>query len=106
MQEGTVCVFEVQQPMNIYDMTNGGKVEGDLMDPQYREYSKFETIAAQGYDGVKIADYAQIEGHGNFGHTSIGIFKNGVPKVKEVERQTATHPEDLYADLKKYGAKI
>jgi ADP-ribose pyrophosphatase YjhB (NUDIX family) len=104
-QEGTVCVFEVVQPLNIYDMTEGGKVQGDLLDPQYREYGKFGTIAAAGYDGVKIEDYAQVEGHGNVGHTSIGIFKNGVPKIKEVERQTATHPEDLYADLKKYGAK-
>jgi hypothetical protein len=103
-QEGTVCVFEVVQPLNIYDMTEGGKVQGDLLDPQYREYGKFGTIAAAGYDGVKIEDYAQVEGHGNVGHTSIGIFKNGVPKIKEVERQTATHPEDLYGDIKKYGS--
>jgi hypothetical protein len=103
-EEGTVCVFEVQQPLNVFDMTEGGQNEGDLLDPQYREYGKFEQLAKMGYDGVKINDYAQVEGHGNVGHTAIGIFEQSVPKIKEIRRDTATHPEDLWADVKKYGS--
>ena len=36
----------------------------------------FQKVEKDGYDGIKINDYAQVESEGNFGHTSIGLFES------------------------------
>jgi 2'-5' RNA ligase len=103
-QQGTLLTFETLEPLRIFDMTEGGRREGDLMDPQYREYSKFEQLAKAGYDGVRIADFAQSEDQGNVGHDAIGLFQRALPKIREARREAAAHPKDLWAEAKKYGS--
>jgi len=103
--EGTIITFENLEPLKIFDMTEGGKKDGDLMDPDYRKLDTFKKLTEAGYDGVKISDFAQVEGHGNVGHTSIGIFPAAISKVKEVNRELTIHPEDLWGDIKKYGGE-
>lgn len=102
--EGTLLVFEPTQPLRIYDMTAGGKRDGDLMDPDYHKADDFRRLADEGYDGVKINDFAQVHGEGNVGHTAIGIFPKAVSKLKEVGRETTTHPEDWRAEVDKNGS--
>lgn len=65
--------------LKIYDYTGHG---GDLMDPQYNHIKIFKMLEQEGYDGVKINDYAQSENWGNVGHESIGIFPSGLRKIK------------------------
>jgi hypothetical protein len=101
---GTLLIFEPLQDLRIFDMTYGGSKDGDLMEPDYRQYETFKRLAEQGYDGVKINDFAQSESQGNVGHTAIGLFADALPKIKETERRDATHPKALWEDLKKYGA--
>jgi RNA:NAD 2'-phosphotransferase (TPT1/KptA family) len=103
-QEGTLLAFDVLEPLRLYDMTEGGRREGDLMEPDHLKHSQFEAAQAAGYDGVKINDFAQSETEGNVGHTAIGIFGRGLAKVKETGREVATHPEDLWGDIRKHGA--
>ena len=103
--EGTIITFENLEPLKIFDMTEGGKKDGDLMIPDYRKLDTFKKLTEAGYDGVKISDFAQVEGHGNVGHTSIGIFPAAISKVKEVNRELTIHPEDLWGDIKKYGGE-
>ena len=97
-QEGTLLAFESTAPLRVYDMTYGGRAEGDLMEPDYNEIGLFRKFEAAGYDGVQINDFAQAEGHGNVGHRSVGLFRGALGKVKEVARETTTHPEDLWGD--------
>ena len=104
-QEGTLLAFESTAPLRVYDMTYGGRAEGDLMEPDYNEIGLFRKFEAAGYDGVQINDFAQAEGHGNVGHRSVGLFRGALGKVKEVARETTTHPEDLWGDAEKHGSK-
>ena len=68
--------------LNIYDMTHGGKVEGDLMDLQYNKLDTFKKLEEKGYDGVRINDFAHnSENWGNMGHHSIGLFPSGIAKL-------------------------
>lgn len=97
--KGTLLTFTFTKPLVIFDLTRGGRVDGDLLDPDYRKYDLFASLKEQGYDGVKINDFAQVENHGNVGHTSIGLFSGALAYVREVRREITTHPEDLWGDL-------
>lgn len=90
--KGKLFILIPDQDLKIYDMTHGGKVDGDLTDLDYHKLDLFEKMKSQGYDGVKINDFAQSSDQGNFGHTSIGLFKQGIGKVhREVVQDVAHH---------------
>ncbi len=68
-----------KEKLKILDLTDA---PSDLIDPAYNQFEWFQKAKDQGYDGVRISDYAQSEIHGNIGHVSIGLFDSGVKKVK------------------------
>jgi hypothetical protein len=104
-QPGTLFTFEAIVPLRIFDMTEGGRKDGDLMDLDCWKIGKFEQLAANGFDGVKINDFAQVSGHGNVGHRSIGLFSGAVQKIREIGREVSTHPVDFWADIDAEQAK-
>lgn len=97
--KGTLLTFTATKPLSLFDLTDGGRMDGDLLDPDYRKCDLFASLERQGFDGVQINDFAQVENHGNVGHTSIGLFSAAIAHVREVQRELTTHPEDLWADL-------
>lgn len=82
--EGRLFVITVEQDLRVFDMTDGGEREGDLMDVDYHKLDVFREAERRGYDGVKINDFAQSKLWGNFGHTSIGVFRNSIRKLSWV----------------------
>jgi len=78
---GRLFIVTVKHPLKIFDMTFSGEVEGDLMNPQYHKIGTFRKLEEKNFDGVKIADFAQIHNWGNTGHDSIGIFANSINKL-------------------------
>jgi hypothetical protein len=66
--------------------------EGDLMDVQYHRHDMFQKAKQDGYDGIKIDDFAQLEEYGNFGHASIGLFYKDKIRIKKII--DASHPEE------------
>ena len=91
---GRLLIIKPQEDLKIYDLTLGGEVEGDLTDVDYHKIDLFRKVENDGYDGIKINDYAQVESEGNFGHTAIGLFKKTIPKLS-IESIDAVHPEDF-----------
>lgn len=95
--KGRLLIITLQRDFKIYDMTDGGRIEGDLMNLQYHSHSVFKSAVDNGYDGVRINDFAQIEGVGNFGHTSYGIFEHAIKDLK-IESVISEHPKDFWED--------
>jgi hypothetical protein len=91
---GRLFIVIPKEDLKIFDATMGGEVEGDLNSLEYNNFGLIRGAEKAGYDGIKINDFAQIESEGNFGHHSIGLFKNALKKV-EVKSIPATHPEDF-----------
>lgn len=90
--KGRLFILVPNQDLKIYDMTHGGAIEGDLTNLEYHKLDLFDELRDKGYDGVKINDFAQSNDQGNFGHTSIGLFKSGLNKVdKEVVQDVVHH---------------
>lgn len=87
--KGKLFVFEVTEPLKIMDMSTG---EGDLMDVQYHRHDMFEKAKQDGFDGIKIDDFAQTEEYGNYGHGSVGLFYKDKIKIKKII--DASHPEE------------
>ena len=77
--EGTLLIAIGKDQLQIKDLTGDS---GDLMDPTYNKIGLFENAKKEGYDGVRINDYAQSEMWGNLGHVSIGLFDAGVKKLQ------------------------
>lgn len=96
---GRLFVAKVMQPLKIYDISEGR--EGDLMNPDYHRYRMFERVEKEGYDGVKIHDFAQVHDWGNVGHESIGIFKNALTKLTWTS-MPAKHVDWEHARANKY----
>lgn len=92
--EGRLLIVIPKEDLKIFDYTLGGSTEGDLTDLDYHKISLFDKVRESGYDGIKINDFAQIESEGNFGHYSIGLFKNALRKVS-IQEIPATHPKDF-----------
>lgn len=99
---GRLFILVPNQDLKIYDMTYGGSIEGDLTDLDYHKTDIFEKLNEKGYDGVKINDFAQSNDQGNFGHTSIGLFKRALSKVdKEIIQNVVHHDlEPLVRDYR------
>lgn len=93
--KGRLFVIEVQEPLKIYDLTMGGRTEGDLMDLEYNKIDLFRAKEEAGYDGIKINDFAQSETMGNMGHRSIGIFPGSINKCTWEVVPDVVHPTDL-----------
>lgn len=91
--KGRLFILVPTVDLKIYDMTQGGSVEGDLTDVDYHKLDIFEKAKRSGYDGVKINDYAQSKDLGNFGHHSIGIFPDSIKKLSKEVVNDVVHPE-------------
>lgn len=89
--KGKLFILIPNQDLTIYDMTYGGSIEGDLTDLDYHKTDFFDKLKEKGYDGVKINDFAQSSDQGNFGHTSIGLFNQALPKVNREVVQDVVH---------------
>lgn len=68
--------------------------EGDLMDVDYNKLSLFDKVKKNGYDGIIINDFAQSDYHGNYGHISIGFFKNAIKDLTVKQIRNQTHPDE------------
>jgi len=93
--KGRLFVITPKEDLNVYDMTYGGKIDGDLTDPDYKKVGFFDKLKKSGYDGVKINDWTQTEEFGNFGHKSIGLFKDGLKKCGIEVIPDVTYPKEF-----------
>jgi len=91
-QKGTLLTLELKRDMEIYDLTRGGKVEGDYLDPDYRKMDLFDKIQKQNFDGIKINDFHNTRDLGLFGHESIGFFSKALKDIKIIQDE-GEHPK-------------
>jgi hypothetical protein len=91
---GRLITVVPKRDLRFYDMTQGETIESDLTDLQYKKYDLFDKLEKSGYDGLKIADFAQHEKQGNVGHYSYGLFKSAL-KDLDVTEEESTHPDEL-----------
>ena len=91
--EGRLFTVTLDRDFRIWDKTDGGRLEGDLMDVDYHKIGLFRSIEGKGYDGIKINDYCQSHDMGNVGHHAIGIFGGSLKDIT-IESSPAYH-EDL-----------
>ena len=89
---GRLMIIKPKRDLRIYDYTLGGKREADLNNEDYHKISLFRKIEEAGYDGIRITDHCQSEDQGNFGHLSIGLFRNTL-KDLEIDEIPAVHQE-------------
>jgi len=84
---GRLFIVKPKRDLKLYDATNGGKREGDLMDLDYHKHEWFEMAKEKGYDGIKINDFAQSNDYGNVSHYSYGFFENTIKDldIKEIK---------------------
>jgi hypothetical protein len=54
------------------------------MDLHYHRHDWFEYAKNNGYDGIKICDFAQSALYGNVGHYSIGIFEHAIKDLTKI----------------------
>ena len=92
-RKGKLYIIKPKRKMKLYDMAMGN--EPDLTERQYHELDTFEWAMQNGYDGVKINDFAQTESHGNIGHTSYGFFKNAIKDLEMTAINDVVHPKEL-----------
>lgn len=91
-ETGRLMIIKPKRDLKIYDYTLGGKREADLTDLDYHKINLFRSIEEKGYDGIRITDYCQSVDEGNFGHLSIGLFRNTLKDV-EIDEIPAVHQE-------------
>lgn len=91
--KGKLYIIKLKRKMKIYDMAMGN--EPDLTERQYHELETFQWARENGYDGVKINDFAQTETHGNVGHTSYGFFKDSIKDLDIKSIDNVSHPKDI-----------
>jgi hypothetical protein len=103
--EGRLLIIKPKEDLKIFDYAKGR--ESDMMDLDYHKLDLFKKVEKEGYDGIRINDFAQIEGEGNFGHDSIGLFESTIPKL-DIVSIPAVHPENFYknhAEPRDYDTK-
>ena len=93
--EGRLFILEPKQDLKLYDLTFSEKREPDLTDTDYHLIDLFERKQKEGYDGIKITDFAQVETQGNVGHFSYGIFKSAIKKLNIFDIIKVVHPDDF-----------
>jgi hypothetical protein len=89
--KGRLLIVTPKRDLRIYDNTLGGSTEGDLTDLEYHKLDLFRNAEKQGYDGIKINDFAQSNDWGNVGHTSIGLFKKTLKDLNFEETEAVHH---------------
>ena len=97
--KGTLYIIKPKRDLKIFDYASNR--EGDLNNPDYHKINLFRTVEENGYDGIQILDFAQVESEGNFGHKSIGLFKDtikdlNVEIVKDVEHPNADDFNEMW----------
>ena len=96
--KGKLYIGTTSKDLKIYDMSTG---ESDLTDVQYHDLETFDWAKQQGYDGVKIDDFAQFDKFGNVGHPSIGLFNTSL-KTLSFKIIDACHPDEYKGNSKEY----
>ena len=89
--EGRLFILTAKKDIKIF---TGDNDEGDLTNLEYHNIRLFRTLEKSDYDGLRINDFAQVEGEGNFGHKSIGIFADSISKF-DVKSIPARHPANF-----------
>lgn len=92
---GRLFILKPQQQLKLFDLTEGESKESDLLDLDYHKYDIFEEKEAEGYDGIKITDFAQVDQAGNVGHLSYGLFAPSLSKIKIFDIIKVHHPDDF-----------
>jgi len=99
--KGRLLIVTPKRDLRIYDNTLGGSTEGDLTDLEYHKLDLFRNAEKQGYDGIKINDFAQSNDWGNVNHTSIGLFKTTLKDLNFEETEAIHHDlSDVSKDWK------
>lgn len=80
---GKMFILSPIRDLKILDKTNNETIDPDLTELDYHRHDWFEKALNDGYDGIKIGDFAQSEIQGNVGHYSIGLFKH---VIKDLEK--------------------
>lgn len=92
-RKGQLYIIKPKRKMKLYDMAMNN--EPDLTERQYHELDTFEWAMKNGYDGVKINDFAQTEMYGNMGHTSYGFFKDAIKDLDITSINDVVHPKEM-----------
>jgi hypothetical protein len=98
---GRIFILKALEPIKIYDHTFGGEREGDLLDLDYHKINIFRSAEREGYDGIKINDFAQSEIWGNLGHTSIGLFDSSLSKFRWVTIPATNYDWEDHDDFRR-----
>lgn len=98
---GKLLIMHTLRDFKILDITFGETRESDLTDLDYHDIELFRYAENNGYDGIKITDFAQSETHGNVGHYSIGLFRKTL-KDLDIETIDAVHPNQIKRDSIEY----
>jgi len=88
---GFLFILKPKRDLTLFSIAQGN--EGCLLDPDHRKYDEFDKVKTEGYDGVIINDFAQVE-RSNFGHRSYGIFDP--TQLEIVDKIPATHPKSFH----------
>ena len=91
--KGTLFILTPKRDLKIYDYAYG-RSEGDLTNVDYHKINIFQTVEENGYDGIQIWDFAQVESEGNFGHKSIGLFKDTIKDLDVDIVENVEHPNE------------
>lgn len=90
--EGRLFKLTAKQDIKFFDIAK--KSEGDLTDLDYHKLDLFRKAEKDGYNGIRINDFAQSEQYGNYGHLSYGIFKNSIQLFDVEMIGKAYHPNE------------
>lgn len=90
-ENGQLLKVVPKRDMRVYNYAHGR--EADLMNVDYHKIDLFRRLEKEGYDGIIINDFAQVEKRHNLSHVSVGFFKHAVKdlSIKKVRNQTHPH---------------
>lgn len=90
--EGRLFKLTAKEDIKFFDITKD--TEGDLTDLDYHKLDLFRKAEKEGYNGIKINDFAQSEHYGNYGHKSYGIFRKSIKLFDVQVLGAAYHPTE------------
>lgn len=96
---GRLFILTNKQPLKLYDISRN---QGDLTQRQYHNHKAFDYARKNGYDGIKINDFAQHSQRGNIGHFGYGIFPSARNKLTW-KTIPASHPTNDNWQSKEYN---
>jgi hypothetical protein len=97
--KGRLFILTAKEDIRFFDYA--GDREADLTNVDYHNIPMFRSAEKNGYDGIRITDFAQMESEGNLGHVSFGIFNGSIHKfdvevLYDVEHPTEQEVERMY----------